>query len=190
MFATISTYDNMPVQILANISIGGAIRDGVALVKKINHRINTKTVDTILSQRRVWIDDTGWVVSIHPFRGVPLVRPDKPAVGLVVETAVLETPASVSCHTKNGKPMCTIIEVGDETKWILSTWGNGPGIVCFLENYHGQDVFSVRILRTTDLSVVGEPVECGTIDGGPGAVTASWVESFGYPGGDRGPIEE
>ena len=54
--------------------------------------------------------------------------------------------ASVCVHDKVGKPMVTIIPLGAAPWYILSPWGNGPGIVAFLEDYNGGKVFEIEVV--------------------------------------------
>jgi len=72
---------------------------------------------------------------------------DKPPIGTVISTVIADKtlPASVCVHSLALRPMCTIIPVEKEPNWILSIWGNGPGIVCFLVDWDGKLFYDVEI---------------------------------------------
>jgi len=76
-------------------------------------------------------------------------------------------PASVCVHDKTDEPMVTIIPLGAEPWYVLSPWGNGPGIVGYLQDYDGGKVFGVEVvshpekMRSVDVIVIdnGETYE-------------------------------
>ena len=55
-------------------------------------------------------------------------------------------PASVTTHDKVGQKMVTIIPLGAAPWYVLSPWGNGPGIVAFLQDYSGEKVFGIEVV--------------------------------------------
>ena len=87
-----------------------------------------------------------------------------PSVGMVVGVpSEIERPASTCIHHLANRPMCTIIPLqqtpdGAQGPWILSPWGNGPGLVCFLEEWDGEPFFDVEILHVMPKSVVAQPL--------------------------------
>ena len=85
---------------------------------------------------------------------------EKPDIGDVISTVIgdLNCPASVCNHSLSHKPMCTIIPVENDPYFILSIWGNGPGIVCFLQDWDGKPFFDVDILTIGPKSVTGRPL--------------------------------
>ena len=91
---------------------------------------------------------------------------DKPPVGTIVSVLleVTKTP-SVCIHHEAKQLMCTIIPLENKPNlesdgpWMLSCWGNGPGIVCFLQDWHGEEFRSVKIVEVWPKSVVGVPVK-------------------------------
>ncbi len=69
-----------------------------------------------------------------------------PPPGTVVSVPIeLDMPASVCIHHLVKRPMCTIIPLEHKPDseangpWILSPWGNGPGFVCFLVDWDGEE---------------------------------------------------
>jgi hypothetical protein len=81
--------------------------------------------------------------------------------GTVVSTVIADPsmPASVCTHGTSRRPMCTIIPVEKEPYWILSCWGNGPGITCLLKDYPGGPFYDVLVLEVRPNHVVGLPLE-------------------------------
>lgn len=86
---------------------------------------------------------------------------EKPEVGIVVSTVIADIglPASVCYHNLAEQDMCTIIPVEEEPYWILSCWGNGPGIACLLEDWDGQYFYDVEILEVRNKSVLARPLK-------------------------------
>lgn len=89
-----------------------------------------------------------------------------PSPGMVVGVPIeIERPASVCLHDQAKRPMCTIIPLGEtpdpeaEGPWILSCWGNGAGIVCFLEAWDETAFFDVEIIETRDKSVIARALK-------------------------------
>lgn len=89
-----------------------------------------------------------------------------PPVGTVVSVLIeLDRPASACIHDLAQQPMCTIIPLQEKPDpeadgpWILSCWGNGPGIVCFLDEWDGKPFFDVEIIATRPRSVVAHALE-------------------------------
>lgn len=93
----------------------------------------------------------------------PRPTPAKPKVGDVISVLPeIDSPATVCFHSKAGKPMVTIIPLqfkpneDADGPFILSCWGNGPGIVCFLEDYEvGEEFYDVEIIEVRPNSVIG-----------------------------------
>ena len=86
---------------------------------------------------------------------------EKPDVGDVISTVIadLSCPASVCVHSLARRPMCTIIPVEDDPYYILSIWGNGPGIACFLTDWDGKPFYDLKIVSISPKSVVGKPLK-------------------------------
>jgi len=69
-------------------------------------------------------------------------------------------PATVCEHNQTQKKMVTIIPVGASPWFILSPWGNGPGIVAYLQDYNDEPVHGIEIvshpknLRSVDALVL------------------------------------
>ena len=85
---------------------------------------------------------------------------DKPPIGTVVSTVIadLKCPVSVCVHSLARRPMATIIPVEAEPYWILSIWGNGPGIACFLVDWNGKPFYDLEITKIGPKSVEGRPL--------------------------------
>ncbi len=92
-------------------------------------------------------------------------RVDMPSLRMMVSVPVgIDQFASTCIHDTAQRPMCTIIPLGAcprfaQGPWILSPWGNGPGIVCFLDDWDGKPFMDVRIVEIHNASVVGIPVK-------------------------------
>ena len=86
---------------------------------------------------------------------------EKPNVGDVISTVIADIsyPASVCVHSLARRPMCTIIPVENDPHWILSIWGNGPGIACFLVDWDGKPFYDVEIIDVGGKSVTGRPIK-------------------------------
>ena len=89
-----------------------------------------------------------------------------PSPGMVVGVPIeIDRPASVCTHDQAKRPMCTIIPLAEKPDpeadgpWILSCWGNGPGIVCFLEGWDGKEFFDVQITERREKSVIAVPLK-------------------------------
>ncbi len=93
------------------------------------------------------------------------MRDDMPPLGTLISVPVgIDESATTCIHDKAKRPMCTIIPLGACPRfangpWILSPWGNGPGIVCFLDDWDGEPFFDVRIVEIHSLSVTGVPIK-------------------------------
>ncbi len=91
------------------------------------------------------------------------LKVEMPPLGMIVAVPYeINDPASFCLHDMARRAMCTIIPVGEtprgaEGPWILSPWGNGPGIVCFLDDWDGKDFLEVKIVEIHSNSVVGVP---------------------------------
>ena len=85
---------------------------------------------------------------------------EKPPVGTVISTVIadLKYPASVCVHSLAHRPMVTIIPVEHEPYWILSIWGNGPGIACFLIDWNGKPYYDVEVVRVGNKSLIARPL--------------------------------
>ena len=89
-----------------------------------------------------------------------------PPVGTIVSVLIeLDKPASTCIHDLARQPMCTIIPLqekpdpGADGPWILSCWGNGPGIVCFLDDWDGKPFLDAEIIEIKPRSVIGRAME-------------------------------
>ena len=89
-----------------------------------------------------------------------------PPIGMVVGVPIeIDRPASTCIHDMARRPMCTIIPLQEKPDpeadgpWILSPWGNGPGIVCFLDEWDGEPFFDVEIVVIMPKSVIARPLE-------------------------------
>jgi hypothetical protein len=89
-----------------------------------------------------------------------------PRKGTVVSVPIeIGQPASVCFHHEARRPMCTIIPLENKPDpdadgpWILSPWGNGPGIVCFLVKWDGEEFYDVEIVKVQPHSVLAAPLE-------------------------------
>lgn len=74
------------------------------------------------------------------------------------------SPASVQTHEAGGL-MATVILLGEKPTdvsdgpFMLSPWGNGPGVTCFLRDcYLDSKFFDLKILRVNEFSLVGKPL--------------------------------
>lgn len=93
-------------------------------------------------------------------------RDEKPPIGTIVSVLLeVSKQPSVCVHHAAKRLMCTIIplehkpNLESDGPWMLSCWGNGPGVVCFLEGWHGEEFRSVKIVETRPMSVIGIPVK-------------------------------
>ena len=91
---------------------------------------------------------------------------DKPPVGAIVSVLPeIDKVPSVCVHHEADRIMCTIIPVEKlpypeaDGPWMLSCWGNGPGIVCFLQDWQGEPFRSVRIVAQNAKSVIAVPIQ-------------------------------
>ena len=86
-----------------------------------------------------------------------------PPIGTIISVPPLRSasdkPASVCIHHGARRSMCTIMEVETEPYWFLSCWGNGPGYVCFLEDWDGKSFYDVEITQVNLKSVSGIALE-------------------------------
>ncbi len=90
---------------------------------------------------------------------------EMPPPGIIVSVLIqLDESASTCIHDMAQRSMCTIIPLADtprfaEGPWILSCWGNGPGIVCFLLDWNGKSFRDVEIIEVKDRCVIGRALE-------------------------------
>lgn len=84
-----------------------------------------------------------------------------PPVGTRIAVPVLldELPASVTIHKTLERPMLTIIPLAESPFFVLSPWGNGAGIIGFLQEFDNSfDVFEVEVVESNPRSVEVVPV--------------------------------
>ena len=89
----------------------------------------------------------------------------KPPVGTIVSVlSEIDKLPSVCVHHEAERLMCTIIPLEEKPNaeadgpWIISCWGNGPGIVCFLVDWNGEPFRSVKIVAQNSCSVIAEVI--------------------------------
>ena len=94
---------------------------------------------------------------------IPIVAYPEP--GMVISVLLeLDKPATVCTHDRALRPMCTIIPLAErpdddaDGPWILSCWGNGPGIVCFLDEWDGNPFYDVEVIKVNRKSVTARPL--------------------------------
>jgi len=102
-----------------------------------------------------------------------------PPIGATVSVPIeIDRPASTCIHDTANRPMCTIIPLAEKPDadsagpWILSPWGNGPGIACFLEEWDGEPFFDVEIVEIMPKSVIARPLEPEYDDGASDPMSA------------------
>ena len=90
---------------------------------------------------------------------------DKPPIGAVVSVLPeIDKQPSVCLHHAAKRFMCTIIPTEHrpfpdaDGPWMLSCWGNGPGIVCFLTGWTGKPFRKVQVVAHSPKSVTAIPM--------------------------------
>ncbi|MCK9557058.1 MAG: hypothetical protein M0R50_03325 [Candidatus Cloacimonetes bacterium] len=86
----------------------------------------------------------------------------KPTVGTIISVLQeVNKSASVCTHDLANRDMCTIIPLEQKPNpqsdgpWMLSCWGNGAGIACFLDDWDGKPFRSIEIISVGPKSVIG-----------------------------------
>lgn len=114
------------------------------------------------NKKAAWTDFASMKPTIHTEKPQTLFPHRGATISVPIE---VDRPASVCIHNLAKRPMCTIIPLEQKPDedadgpWILSPWGNGDGIVCFIEKWDGQEFYDVEIIRVNARSVTGVPLE-------------------------------